>query len=75
MGFRRDRCKVVFLFAQIISGCPLLALSGIGLLRCKCPVMTHSGHMQTHSKCYASYVLCVRAGDGHEAAGIYQVYR
>jgi hypothetical protein len=37
--------------------------------------MTQSGHRQTLSKCYASYVLCVLAGDGHEAAGIYQFYR
>jgi hypothetical protein len=49
--------------------------SGHALLHCICPLMTQSGHRQTISKCYASYVLCVRAGDGHEAAGIYQPYR
>jgi hypothetical protein len=52
-----------------------LAQSGHGLVRRTCLLLTQSGHGQTLSKCYASYVLCVRAGDGHEAAGIYQFYR
>jgi len=38
-------------------------------------LLTQSGHRQILSKCYASCVLCVHAGDGHEASGIYRPCR
>ena len=67
-------CVIVFLVILhcIDLGQPVGPLSD--RIIASCPLLTQSGHRQPLSKCYASPVLCVRAGDGDEAAEIYQSY-
>ena len=43
--------------------CPLLALSGHGLVHCICPLMTQSGH---------TFTLCPASNDSEMAAGEFE---